>query len=162
MATKSRNTILVQLRRLLAGLEANPITTSLMIAGQTYTNAQLIAQVGTSIAAEEQALSAEATHRDSLRNRAQVRAANHTFLTGLSGMLQVRYTGASASLGEYGLAPKKPIPKRSTEEKLVMQAKNISTRQHRGTLGKRQKAGIRGHVTGVVIAPVTKPKKDED
>ena len=72
-------------------------------------------------------------------------------------MLQGAFAHSSEALAEFGLEPKKKRRPATAEEVLVSAAKLRATRAERRTMGKRQKAAIKGNVTGVVITPVTAP-----
>jgi hypothetical protein len=62
-----------------------------------------------------------------------------------------------ATLADFGLAPRKSNAK-TVQTKATAVAKNLATRKARGTMGKKQKASIKGHVTGIIVTPVTTPK----
>jgi hypothetical protein len=58
-------------------------------------------------------------------------------------------------LADFGLQPKKARAPLTVEQQAAAAAKRKATRAARGTKGAKQKAGITGAVTGVVITPVT-------
>ena len=82
-------------------------------------------------------------------------AKNRGQLNALRNILALMYTDDIATLEDFGLSqPKKRTPL-SNDALLLRAAKARATRTKRRTMGKRQKAAIKGEVTGVVITPVT-------
>jgi hypothetical protein len=73
------------------------------------------------------------------------------FETVLRGM----FGDSPDALADFGLAPRKLPPTRSTEEKAVIAAKRVATRKARGTMGKNQKKTHKGSITAkLVVTPV--------
>lgn len=155
MVTKSRDNALTELRSLLAGLKTNATDHPSTLAGQTYTDGQLIARVQVSLDAEAKVQTLKNDLHDALIECDEVRARETEFLKGVRALVQGRHLGSHTTLQDFGMVPKKPPTKRTGEQRVVMTAKNRATREKRGTLGPKQKAAIRGDVTGVVIEPVT-------
>jgi hypothetical protein len=133
-----------------------------MIAGTTYTTAQLQARVQTSLDAETQVLTAETELNDARASCERVRKSERGFLLTLASLMKSQYGDSELPLAELGLRPKKKPGKRTNEQRLVMSAKNRATRQERGTMSKKQKKAIKGNVTGVVITPIVRKGTDED
>jgi hypothetical protein len=69
--------------------------------------------------------------------------------------LLAMFAGASQELADFGMTPAKAHQPRSSGQKAAAAAKLRATRKARGTTSKKQKAGVHGDVTGVVITPVT-------
>jgi hypothetical protein len=59
-------------------------------------------------------------------------------------------------LADFGIASKPRVP-RTVEEKAAAVAKSAATRSARHTMGARQKEGVKGDVTGVVVIPTKAP-----
>lgn len=58
-------------------------------------------------------------------------------------------------LADFGLNPKNVRTPLTVEEKTVAAAKRKATRAARHTMGTKQKKGVKGTVTGVVVTPIT-------
>jgi hypothetical protein len=75
---------------------------------------------------------------------------------GLKQYVMNTYGAASPVLADFGFN----VPKRAAltvEQQTQAIAKRKATRKARNTLGKKQKAGIKGNVTGVNVTPITEP-----
>jgi hypothetical protein len=162
MVTKSRGSILTELRGLDAGIAKNMGSRTTILAGVTYTAAQLRARIKVSLDAETSIADAKAALATALLAGRRVRTTEAAFIGGLRKMIQTGYGPLIDKLAEFGVPPKKPPPKRTTYQRLVMSAKNQATRKKRGTLSKKQKKAIKGNVTGVVITPVLNGRKLEE
>jgi hypothetical protein len=68
--------------------------------------------------------------------------------------VRVTYGNSPDVLADFGLAPKAQAQV-SPETQVIAAAKRKATRAARHTMGPKQKAGIKGDVTGVVMTPVT-------
>ena len=153
MVTKSRDSVLTELRSLLAGLASIETIPTATLASQTYTQEQLLARVQVSIDAETKVQTLAGELRDARIARDAVKQREAEFLSGIRRLVQGWYLGSHVDLHKYGMTPKKPPSKRTGEQRALMTAKNRSTREKRGTLGPKQKKAIHGDVTGVVITP---------
>ena len=76
---------------------------------------------------------------------------------GYKDILKVMFAGASQTLADFGLAPRK-VPAPLTVEQLAARtAKLRATRKARGTLGPKAKKAIKGTVTPATNQPVAGP-----
>ena len=66
--------------------------------------------------------------------------------------------GAYVVKGPSNRLPKKAKRPLTADQTAAAVAKRTSTREARGTMGKRKKLAIHGDVTGVVVTPVTSAK----
>jgi hypothetical protein len=68
--------------------------------------------------------------------------------------VRLMYKDNHTGLGDFGVKPYRDRAPLTNDVLLVRAEKAKATRVKRGTKGKRQKAAIRGDVTGVVIEPI--------
>ena len=77
------------------------------------------------------------------------------FMLEFVGFVRTTFGNSPDILADFGLKPKKAKRSLTTDQQAVAVAKRASTREARGTKGKRAKLAIHGDVTGVVVTPVT-------
>jgi hypothetical protein len=157
MATPKRADTLADLQALRAGVEKNLATFTFLLAGETYSGAQALAFLDTAIASGQAILTARGTLNDAIRADKRFLSLNRATLKGMRDIIALMYARQATTLSEFGMTPKKTRTPMSNETLVIRAAKARSTRAKRKTLGKRQRAAIKGDVTGVVIAPVTAP-----
>ncbi len=155
MVTPSRQNILAELRSLESGVQQYMANETITLASQTYTGAELLARIQVSLDSATSVQEARGALNDAIAKDRVVRKKEASFLQDLRRIIGLRYSTSSETLQAFAIRPKKQRKPPSTEELLVAAAKLRATRTERRTMGKRQKAAIKGNVTGVVIAPVT-------
>ena len=69
----------------------------------------------------------------------------------------VAFAGATQTLVDFGLTPPKARTPLTANELAVRAAKAKATRAARGTTSKKQKLGVKGDVTGLIMTPVKLP-----
>ncbi len=161
MATQSRESVLAELRALDTGVAKNMTGRTIILASESYTTSQLRARIKVSLDAETRVQVAKGELANALRDGKRVRGREAAFLGGLRKLVQTSFSTQLGKLADFAVPPKKRQSPRTTEQRLVMSAKNQATRKERGTLSKKKKKAIRGNVTGVVITPVTSGKNHE-
>ena len=77
------------------------------------------------------------------------------FMTAYIAFVRATFGNSPEVLADFGLAPKKVPAPLTVEQKAAAKAKRDSTRKARGTASKKQKAKVKGDVTGVTITPTT-------
>ena len=70
--------------------------------------------------------------------------------------MKVNFSTSPDVLADFGINPKARTPL-TVEAKAAAVAKRTATRAARHTMGSRQKEGIKGDVTGVVVTPIAAP-----
>ena len=158
MATPTEKSVIDGLRALAQGLETYLPNESFFYASESHTGAEVIAEVRSLLANGTALLSARAALKDAARDFQEACVDKAPFLAARREMLQLAYSNDTGKLAEFGLAPLRHRAPPTTEEILLRNAKALSTRKERRTMGKRQRAAIKGNVTGVTITPVTKGK----
>jgi hypothetical protein len=92
--------------------------------------------------------------------RAQVEAERQTLASvkakraAVRALMESRFGKGGTQLMKLGFAPRKAA-KKTVEAKAEGVVKGEATRKARGTKGKKQKLGVTGNVTGVILTPVT-------
>jgi hypothetical protein len=158
--TSSLNTImpsraaqLATLAKLVEGLKKHEQTLqSLVIAGQSYKTADLVTVVQARYDAANAALQTKAVWQNAVKADHDERAKTNTFISGLRQSLLVAFAGSIDNLADFGLVPRKK-PTLTPEQRVAMAQKAKATRAARHTMGKNQKAQIKG----VVPTPSTSP-----
>jgi hypothetical protein len=156
MVTPKRDNVLVELRALESGVQKNMMRETVTIASVDYTGPKLVERLGQCIDAAARVQAARAALAQALATEETVLEGAHDFLYGLRRTILHAYSNAPTKLNDFGLEPMRVRRPPTNEEAVLRAAKAKATRTKRGTLGKKQKAAIKGNVTGVVITPTTR------
>ena len=155
MATPKRLEVLEELRGLEAGIKKNLATFTFIVAGKRYTGPEALAFVQQTLAVAVAVATAHASLTEAIQNEKHFLALNARTLKALRDMIRLMYGGGDATtLAEFKIEPRKVRKQMTVETLLIRAAKSRATRAKRRTMGKRQKAKIKGDVIGVVIEPV--------
>jgi hypothetical protein len=106
--------------------------------------------------AANQIAAAKAQWIDLTAKYATLKATAALVARGLKQYVMNAYGAESPVLADFGFT----VPKRAAltvEQQTQAIAKRKATRKARNTLGKKQKAAIKGNVTGVNVTPITEP-----
>jgi hypothetical protein len=137
-----------------------PSGSSIMIGGETATQAQLVTKLTGFLSQLSAVTDAKAAYTTVVQSRTAAETTMREYLAQLRGALVAFYGRNSPALGKFGMSAKTPAPQ-TTQTKIVAAAKRTLTRLKRGTLGTKQKASIKAVGTpqisigesGVQIAP---------
>ena len=151
--TNNRTTQQLSVQKLIDGLNKHSQTIASLVIGSTsLTTAAIIANLQARLATANAAQSTRATWQSAVKADKDERAKMKTFISGLRQALSVAFAGSIEALADFGLvARKKPVI--TPEKKAAATAKAKATREARHTMGKNQKAAIKGTVSPT--APVT-------
>ncbi len=156
MGIISRSTQQDKARKILAAINNTlPAQTSVTLAGTPYTRDTLAASVEQDITIADDATNAKQAFFNAAataRERVQDRKA---FYKGLESYVENLFTDPNV-ITQFGFTPRKTAAQ-DTATKTAAVQKRAATRKARHTMGKNQKAGIKGNVTGVEVIPVTAP-----
>jgi hypothetical protein len=134
-------------QKMIVGLQKHEQTlTSLVIGGTTYKTADVITVVQTLVNSAQAVVSSRATWQANVIADKNARTKNKTFMSGLRQSLLVAFSSSVDVLADFGMTPRKTPAARTPEEKAEATAKALATRAARHTLGKKQKAQIKGTV----------------
>jgi hypothetical protein len=146
-----------RLRLIIAGVQKQYPTGSLLLAGQTLTTSQLVQLIQQDIDASD---AADKAHADWI-SQVQVERNSHQkvdpVLRALRSQVLAQFgdtKDAASTLATFGYSPRKvtPVP---SDTKADAAAKGRATRAARHTMGKKQKASVKGTVSPT--EPVTSP-----
>jgi hypothetical protein len=149
----TRNQQQTAIQKMLSGLEKHTQDlASLVIAGTTYTTANLQTTLQTRLDALTSAESKKAEWQAAIKADYAERANTKVFLAGLRQALLVAFAGSVDKLADFGLVGRKPATI-TPQQRVAATQKAKATRAARHTLGKKQKEQIKG----TAPAPVTPP-----
>ena len=161
MSTKKTNRSQQQSadQKLIDGLTKHAATIPfLVVGGASHPTADIINAVQARLATASAALSTRATWLNAVKVDAEERSKTKVFVSGVRQALHVAFAGFIDTLADFGLTPRKPPAARTPEQKAAAAAKAKATRLARHTMGAKQKKGVKGAVTGVVVTAVIAPQ----
>lgn len=149
-------TVEAQYNALIAGINAELTDAKFVLNGQTYTKAQLIAQLQSVVDSAETTKTNRATLTSSVAQERALLAAVAPLRMGVKQLLQSRYGKGSAELQKFGFTPAK-VPQRPVAGKASGIEKNLATRAARNTMGKKAKLQITGTPPPTPASPPAPP-----
>ena len=129
-------------------------STVLTIGGQSYTAAALEALITGVLGARAAVPVAKAAWLEAIAKIAALEASDGNTIKQAREVVAVMLKHDPVALTELGIEPKAPRAPLSTHARALATEKLRATRKVRQTRSKKQKAKIKGNVTGVTIAPV--------
>jgi hypothetical protein len=148
----STNQTIGSLNALIAGLRGDPPKMTYPLAGGRHTPADLVARLTAIVHAYEAIAPALAHYLMAVRSAHALKADSRALLRDLKYALQIRASDDHEALARYGLAPRRTPGPKTPEVKLASAEKARATRAARHTMGKRQRARIKGVVEGPSVA----------
>ena len=150
---KNRNDETAADQNLIDGLNKHAATIpSIVIGGASITTKDIVATLQSRIDSAKAAPSTRATWQAAVQADRAERDKTKTFVSGLRQALLVAFAGQVDTLADFGLTARKPRVV-TPEQKLAAAAKAKATRAARHTMGKKQKAAIKGTVAPTAPAP---------
>ena len=150
-----------QLKGLITGLTDSPPqeVTSLLVNGKKYKMPELLAALTAFADKYEATDEAFATFRTALAARAEIEEDAVHLVQGVRTVLKGMYGKKSVVLETYGITPdKEPVPL-TPQQEVVKVAKAKATRIARHTMGKKQKAKIKGELPPTPPTPAPASSK---
>ena len=132
---------------------------SIMVGGASVATTDIVTALQARIATAKAATLARATWQAAVQADRDERAKTKTLVSVTKQTLLGSFAGQVDTLADFGLTPRKPRVV-SPESRVAAAAKAKATRAARHTLGKKQKAGIKGTVAPTAPAiptPATTP-----
>jgi hypothetical protein len=149
---ENRNDEITADQTLIDGLNRNAASIpSIVIGGASVTTNDIVATLQSRVDTARAASSARATWLAAVQADRAERDKTKTFVSGLRQALLVAFVGQVDTLAQFGLTPRKPHVV-SPDKKVAAAAKAKATRAARHTMGKKQKASIKGTVEPTVPA----------
>ena len=148
---------LASLQALIAGTQKNTPNDTLTFGGASYPAATLIQLFQSLVNAFVAHDAAVASAKDELLALRDVEAKVDPVVRDYKRFLRSKYGKATQTLADYGLAPEKARTPLTGEQRVVAAEKAKETRKLRGTLGKKQKAGIKATTVPAESPPAPAP-----
>jgi hypothetical protein len=148
---------LAQVQALIAGTQKRFPNQTFTLGNTTFTTATLVQTLQSLAAAMTAVNTAEASAKDARTALQGVNAKVGPVLRDLRRVILAAFGNSTEALADFGLTPPKARAPRTAEQKAAAAAKLRATRAARGTASKKQKAAVKGNVTGIEIKPVTEP-----
>jgi septal ring-binding cell division protein DamX len=145
---------IAQLQALASNLPTYFPSTNLYVAGERYDTAQAQALVTQMVDAMTALAEAKTRVKDAQLALEKTQAQVGNFIKDLRVLVGAGYSTKPSVLADLGVAPRKARTPLSAEARITAEAKARATRAARKTMGKKQRAAIRGAVTGVTITPI--------
>ena len=139
--------------QIIAGIKKDLATTkTLLLAGSSYTPTALIALIQSRITAINTAAAARANWLDAVKSLDALNTQVHEVEMGLKQYVLNAFGKTSPLLADFGFSAPKVTPQ-TIETKSVAIQKRGATRDARHTMGKKQKAKIKGTLPVTQAAP---------
>jgi hypothetical protein len=127
--------------------------TTVTFAKGSYTPDQIAQKLQALVDLRSNVNAAQATAKAQVALEAAQAPALKLFAKQLRAFVKATFVTAPDVLADFGISLKQRSPI-TVEEKTAAVAKRAATRAARHTMGPRQKLGVKGDVTGVVVTPV--------
>ncbi len=132
--------------------------TPLVIAGASYTPAQVEALLQTLVNLRTDVETAQATARAKVAAEEAQAPALLTFMGAFETFVKATFGNAPDVLASFGIPPKKARAPLTAEQKAAATAKRNATRAARNVMGSQQRKAVKGDVAGIVVTPLVAPK----
>ncbi len=132
--------------------------TSVTLLGASMTPAQVATSLQTLVNLRTGVEGAQATARAKVAAENDQAPALRLLMDAFVAVVKAGYGNQADVLADFGLPPKKARTPLTVEQQAAAIAKREATRAARGTKGSKQKAAVKGNVSGIVITPVLAPQ----
>jgi hypothetical protein len=157
MATNmnGKGQVIVVAKQLIAGTAKHlSSATPVAFAGGSFTGDQITSKLQALVDLRSSVDAAKATAQAKLAAEAAQAPALRTFTRQLRVFVKASFSTSPDVLADFGITSKaRELP--TVEGKAAAVAKRAATRAARHTMGAKQKAGVKGDVTGVVVTPTS-------
>jgi hypothetical protein len=156
MATKAngKGTVVAFANQLIAGTNKHLANAAQVnFAGGSFTAAQITAKLQTLVTLRNDVDVAKASTKAKLAAEKADMPALRTFMSAFVTYVKAVFGTQLDVLADFGVHPKTRAPL-TVEAKAAAAAKRKATRAARHTMGAKQKKGVKGAVTGIVVTPV--------
>ena len=157
MATKVKGkaTVVAFANELIAGTSKHfASTTQVTFAGGSFTPAQITAQLQALVNLRNDVDTAKAATKARLAAEKADTPALRTLMGAFVTYVKAVFGNQPEVLADFGIHPKARA-QLTAEAKTAAAAKRKATRAARHTMGAKQKKGVKGAVTGIVVTPVS-------
>jgi hypothetical protein len=159
MATQkpSKATALTQLQAIMAGIEKHFPNGQFTLGKTAYTTQTLLQALRVLEGAHVALNAAHASVTDGVAKLQQAETSTGPLLRDVKRFVLSAYASSPQDLTDFGLQAPKARKPLTSEQRATATAKLRATRSARGTKGTKQKAALKGNVTGVTVTPITEP-----
>jgi len=161
MSTSSKTSRIASDTNLVAGLQKHSasLPASFNLAGQAYTVQQCVTTLQSRITTTNAVAPASAAYHAAVTANRQQQASTDPFVAELKDQLVLWFKNDTATLADFGLVLPKTGGPKDPLAKVVGAEKMRATRKARGTMGKRQKEGVKGTIptTLTIAVPSVEP-----
>ena len=153
---KNRSDRTATIEGLIDGLNKHAtLMTSILIDGVAQKTADVIATLQKLVDSSSSVETTNAAWRAAVAADKAAGTGQKAFVSNVRKAVRVAFGNQMNALADFGLAPQKARTPLTPQQKAASAAKAKATREARHTMGAKQKASIKGDVTGVVVTPVT-------
>ena len=154
-STKSQ--VVVRAKQVIAGTAKHLASTpQIVLSGSSFTPDQITSKLQQLVTLRSDVDAAKATAAAKIVNEEAQAPALTALLSAQESFVKVTFGTSPDVLADFGLAPKARATV-TAQAKAAAAVKSAATRAARHTMGSRQKQGIKGDVTGVLMTPITAP-----
>jgi hypothetical protein len=129
--------------------------TQVMVAGGSFTPAQVISQLQAIVTLRSDVETAKAATKAKLATEKADMPELRVFLDAFVTFVKAAFGTSPDALADFGLHPKKAKAPATVTAKAAAAAKREATRKARNTMGSQQRKLVKGDVTGVIVTPIT-------
>jgi hypothetical protein len=145
MARKTNSQLVTKYQGLIRGVRKRwSPSGSRLIAGRTYSPAQIVERLQSMLDAIDETSSAYAVWRAQVAKQRTRQRQLGDFVRLLESTIRIESGDSPSALGDFGLEPSSKTGPRTPEAKVEMAKKAKATRIERHTMGKRQRQKIKG------------------
>jgi hypothetical protein len=151
----SKTSLQTRIRDLVAGTQKHASNGQVSFGSKSYDAATLVKLFQSLADALDAADAARTRWQDALGSVRGLRSSVLPIVQGYREWIAVTYAGTPSLLADYGVSPRKVRAPLTAQQKAAAALKRKATREARGTLGSKQKKGVKGDVVGIAVTPVT-------
>jgi len=151
---KSKTGVVTRAQSLIAGVNKHlSAMTSVTVAGQSLTPAQIVQSLQTLVDLRTAFLAAQASAKAKVSAETTQSPPLRALMSAFTAYVKASYLNSPEVLADFGLQTK-PRALLTTEAQAAANAKRASTRAARHTMGSQQRKAVKGDVTGVTVTPI--------
>ena len=156
--SKTKGSVVALAEQLIAGTNKHLASvTQVMVAGGSFTPAQVISQLQAIVTLRSDVETAKAATKAKLATEKADMPELRVFLDAFVTFVKADFGTSPDALADFGLHPKKAKAPATVTAKAAAAAKREATRKARNTMGSQQRKLVKGDVTGVIVTPITAP-----
>jgi hypothetical protein len=153
----TKNQVVVRAKQLIAGTAKHLASTpNIVLSGSSFTPDQITSKLQQLVNLRADAEAAKAAAAAKIATEKAQAPALIALLSECESFAKVTFGSSPDVLADFGIAPKTSAAP-TAETKAAAVVKRAATRAARHTMGPKQKQGIVGNVTGVLMTPITAP-----